>query len=262
MLIKAASAVGFIAMLSALAQADIREWGGADPGAYEINPALRSILVTADGVFKFESVTDGEFDFINSITVQAGVVGFAGTTEFIAIDYDGYDPNDVWGEGARIIVGGVRYYENDPPARVWEITDCRGDMNNDGITNFGDINAFVDALTDLPDYRLSYPGLEGSMDYHGDANCNGTFGFDDINPFATMVTWECCSIDCTPCGGEGAGGAGGGCLPPEQWAEVLETHVAPESFPGLLDMVSVAAAIGESPADKAYWAEVYDLLTE
>ncbi len=60
-----------------------------------------------------------------------------------------------------------------------------GDVNCDGQVGFGDINAFVLALSDPAAYATAYPGCPlGNRDVNG----NGTFGFDDINPFVTLLT--------------------------------------------------------------------------
>jgi len=76
---------------------------------------------------------------VNDIWVGTGL----DTTGAIAVDYDGWDASDTWASGAVVRVGQTTYTQNTPAARVYEITECRGDMNNDGSVDFGDINPFV-----------------------------------------------------------------------------------------------------------------------
>ena len=60
-----------------------------------------------------------------------------------------------------------------------------GDVNCDGVADFGDINAFVLALTEPGQYALQYPDcpLENR-----DINGDGVFGFGDINSFVALLT--------------------------------------------------------------------------
>jgi hypothetical protein len=60
----------------------------------------------------------------------------------IAIDYDGEDFADEWSHGATIEVASTTYTGNSPSARVYEITACLGDMNNDGVVDSDDIDPF------------------------------------------------------------------------------------------------------------------------
>ncbi len=60
----------------------------------------------------------------------------------------------------------------------------RGDMNCDGLVNFGDINPFILALTNPAAYALRYPDCPIN---NGDINGNGVVGFDDINPFIRLL---------------------------------------------------------------------------
>ncbi len=60
-----------------------------------------------------------------------------------------------------------------------------GDLNCDGEVGFGDINAFVLALSNPQAYETLYPGCPQA---NRDINANGVFGFDDINPFVQLLT--------------------------------------------------------------------------
>jgi hypothetical protein len=62
---------------------------------------------------------------------------------------------------------------------------AKGDVNCDGSVNFGDINPFVQWITDPAAWQQTYPGCPLS---NGDINDNGTYGFDDINPFVALLT--------------------------------------------------------------------------
>jgi 6-phosphogluconolactonase (cycloisomerase 2 family) len=67
---------------------------------------------------------------------------------------------------------------------VWKPRILLGDLNCDGQVNFGDINPFVLALTDLGAYEALYPGCPfGNRDINGD----GQFNFGDINPFVALL---------------------------------------------------------------------------
>ncbi len=59
-----------------------------------------------------------------------------------------------------------------------------GDMNCDGVVDFGDINPFVLALVDPANYPIEYPGCDIM---HGDLDQDGSVGFGDINPFVDLL---------------------------------------------------------------------------
>lgn len=65
---------------------------------------------------------------------------------------------------------------------------CPGDANCDGSIDFGDINAFVDAL--LSGMYCDELGI------NADVNQNGWVGFDDINPFVELLTTQPIPIAC------------------------------------------------------------------
>lgn len=60
-----------------------------------------------------------------------------------------------------------------------------GDMNVDGVVNFGDINPFVLALSNPMIYRSTYSMLPS---LHGDINQDGILNFGDINPFVMLLS--------------------------------------------------------------------------
>jgi hypothetical protein len=67
-------------------------------------------------------------------------------------------------------------------------TICVGDLNCDGVINFGDINPFVQYLSNFAAWQAAYAGCDPR---NGDINCDGTYGgssFHDINPFVTIMT--------------------------------------------------------------------------
>jgi hypothetical protein len=61
----------------------------------------------------------------------------------------------------------------------------RGDLNCDGTVDFGDINPFVLAETDLAAWQAAYPGCPVA---NGDINGDGSVDFGDINPFVALLT--------------------------------------------------------------------------
>jgi len=76
--------------------------------------------------------------------------------------------------------------------------DCLGDLNCDGVIDFGDINPFVLHLCDFVTWQTTYLGCNPQ---NGDINCDGTYGqssFGDINPFVNLVVQ--CATGC-PCPG-------------------------------------------------------------
>jgi hypothetical protein len=62
---------------------------------------------------------------------------------------------------------------------------CRGDLNCDGLINFGDINPFVQILSNFQAWQTTYPGCPWQ---NGDINVDSTVSFGDINPFVAIMT--------------------------------------------------------------------------
>jgi hypothetical protein len=60
-----------------------------------------------------------------------------------------------------------------------------GDLNCDGLVDFGDINPFVFAMSNPAQYQQLYPDCDIM---NGDINNDGIVGFGDINPFVRLLT--------------------------------------------------------------------------
>lgn len=65
---------------------------------------------------------------------------------------------------------------------------CRGDLNCDDWIDFNDINPFILALSNWPEWKNRYPDCpERNADVNGDGLYGGAQGFDDINPFIKLL---------------------------------------------------------------------------
>lgn len=62
---------------------------------------------------------------------------------------------------------------------------CRGDLNCNGVVDFGDINPFVLALTNPAAWQSAYPGCPV---LNGDINNDNVVDFGDINPFVSLLS--------------------------------------------------------------------------
>ncbi|MEW6250049.1 MAG: hypothetical protein AB1716_05335 [Planctomycetota bacterium] len=60
-----------------------------------------------------------------------------------------------------------------------------GDMNCDDVTDFSDINPFVQALSDPAGYQTAYPGC---WLLNADVNGDGSLDFYDINAFVALLS--------------------------------------------------------------------------
>jgi hypothetical protein len=60
-----------------------------------------------------------------------------------------------------------------------------GDLNCDGVVDFGDINPFVLAVTNAGEYQADFPDC---FLLHGDFNGDGVVDFGDINPFVDALS--------------------------------------------------------------------------
>ena len=61
----------------------------------------------------------------------------------------------------------------------------KGDLNCDGLVNFGDINPFVLALSNPVQYEMVFSGC---FIENGDINLDSITGFGDINPFVALLS--------------------------------------------------------------------------
>jgi hypothetical protein len=73
-----------------------------------------------------------------------------------------------------------------PDAALATLTSSlAGDLNCDGVVNFGDINPFVLRLSNPGAYAATYPFCP---DANGDINGDGSVNFGDINPFVALLS--------------------------------------------------------------------------
>jgi len=63
-----------------------------------------------------------------------------------------------------------------------------GDLNCDGLVDFGDINPFVLALSNWDLWKTRFSDCpEQNADVNGDGQYGGQYGFGDINPFVKLL---------------------------------------------------------------------------
>ncbi len=243
------------------------------------------------GVFDIQDNLFGELRVSGSLQHNPGfdpditVVGGIASGGAIAIDWDGYHPNDRWDPNAVITVGDsndpniVHYYQgNHPPDAndpnpVYEISCPKGDLNNDADPNgpsglnpdFDDINPFVVALSGQAEYAAAYPGLSGAWQYHGDCNCdpNGLVDFDDVDAFILRLTdpngYYAAFPGCELCPGQDNLGQS---LPndPASIAALFRTYVAPERLAGFAARVREFVQHHADTPRGRYWAAVLQRL--
>ncbi len=94
-----------------------------------------------------------------------------------------YNPNYEWDFAMHVVRGAIAGI-----VRLAGLVDVIvGDLNCDGLVDFGDINPFVLRLTDPAGYRLTFPDCP---DAHGDINRDGVVDSGDINPFVRLMTTQ------------------------------------------------------------------------
>ena len=86
-------------------------------------------------------------------------------------------------------MSGPAYYNLQPSDVVQGrfVSDNPGDMNCDGVVDFGDINPFVLALTDPALYSRTFRSCNI---LNGDVNGDGLVDFGDINPFVGLLSGQ------------------------------------------------------------------------
>jgi hypothetical protein len=109
----------------------------------------------------------------------------------ITIDYDGWNDADDWDPNAVIKVDTTEYTENTPAARVYRISKCKGDLDNDRDLDSVDQDAMD--LT-MPQYASARPGLLESHYHHADVDDDHDVDGTD----ATLLDWLI-TEGCTGC---------------------------------------------------------------
>ena len=98
------------------------------------------------------------------------------------------------GDGPALYVGGDfcqvyqdGSYHDSHLVAIWRgcNTAAAGDLNCDGVVNFGDIDPFVLAMTDPAGYASQYPDCDQLL---ADINGDGGVNFGDIDPFVALLT--------------------------------------------------------------------------
>ena len=90
------------------------------------------------------------------------------------------DDNTCWADSATVEVDTVPYDRDDAnggSVRVWNITECKADFNNDEVITTADETAY-NLWTSMPSgqnsYEEDFAGLEGGAPFHGDFDFSGT----------------------------------------------------------------------------------------
>lgn len=107
------------------------------------------------------------------------LAGSGSNLHLLSIAYRDRGDITIWADGRIDGVGRT-------PRMEWEWDELLGigDMNCDGTTSFGDINAFVYALVDEPRYHTLHPDCRI---LNADCNHDGAVTFGDINAFVDLL---------------------------------------------------------------------------
>jgi len=241
-------------------------------GSLEIGRNLSGLISVQKELWDVNQDLSGGHIIINGAFESSGRIelgiGLHGATEFICVDYDGYNSSDWWDPNACVRIGLEPPYEhfcgNTPAKRLWRVQCSKGDLTNDGTVDDFDIDPFVLALSDPPAYARAFPGMSGSREYHGNCNCQGGFDNFDIDAFTLRLTdWEtyrCVYPGCDPCLGPCSGGGEG--LGAQAVGELYKKSVAPERLPYVVDTAEFLAGWYKGAPRGKFWAEVHAALVK
>ncbi len=145
------------------------------PTALEFDDGGNLFVTCAAGLLEFQKATGGGWQRV----LNSDFAGLPVGQDFhLTRSRTNFDPATMSGPG----------YYNLPPSEVVQgqfVSDNPGDLNCDGLVDFGDINPFVLALTDPAGYARAFRSCNI---LNGDINGDGLTNFGDINPFVRLLT--------------------------------------------------------------------------
>jgi hypothetical protein len=241
-------------------------------GSLEIGRNLSGTIRVQKELWDVNQDLSGGHIIINGAFEASGQIelglGLHGTTEFVCVDYDGYNSLDGWDPNACVRIGLEPPYQyfcgNTPAEHLWRVQCNKGDLTNDGAVDSLDIDAFVLALSDPPAYALAYPGMSGSREYHGNCDCQGGFDNFDIDAFTLRrtdpETYRCVYPNCDPCLGPCSGGGDG--LGAQAVGELYKKNLAPERLPYVIDAADFLAGWYKGAPRGKFWTDVHATLVK
>jgi YVTN family beta-propeller protein len=137
--------------------------GGGEPLGLHVSADGTALSVTANGA---------DFHVIDTATnsIQETL-----NTGLVAADFKFHDPTHSAFMACPFGADGLTVVQVTLP----------GDLNCDGSVGFGDINPFVQILSDFAGWQAAHPGCPWQ---NGDINADGSVSFADINPFVALLT--------------------------------------------------------------------------
>lgn len=212
------------------------------------------------------------------IDVGQGYCSSAEKTEFISIDYQGWQQGHIWDTTACVQVGSDLNPPNPPycgaapntlETRVWHITCPKGDLNGDGlVTGSGDVGPIILALANQAQYALKFPGLGGSALWHADMNCNGSLDKGDLDAFYLRLFMPTeyfrkygnpCIAPSRPAGG-GEGDDAELTYTAADVAADMQQNLNPANLPAAMAVIAdMIANFGDTP-EGDFWSAVLALL--
>jgi glucose/arabinose dehydrogenase len=160
---------------------------------YEYDHSNGNCAITGGYVYRGQQICDLQGTYFFADYCSAQIWSFR---------YDGTNLTELTNRTAELAPGGGlsinsitsfgedaagELYICDQGGEVFKIVPVgprKGDMNNDGTVDFGDINPFVLALSDPAAYQAQYGYPPAQA---GDLNCDGSADFGDINPFVALL---------------------------------------------------------------------------
>jgi hypothetical protein len=157
-----------------------------------------AILIGGDvhGPITIDNALTGQILVNGSLLSDIEVGSIDLDTGAVAIDWDGWHVGDHWAPGVYVFVNGTPYGINSPEQRVYRITKCKGDVDNDGDVDQDDADLLDSALSNPEGFAIDHPAFYGSIVFHGDLDCDGDLDEDDGDLFAARIAAGGCESTC------------------------------------------------------------------